>query len=59
MAERLNASPLLAGDAIDIAFTITHNDHSDFGGIELELRDFKPLPSTQIPISAPLATNNS
>src|SRR5579872_2520754 len=41
MAERLEKSPLLAGDAIDIAFTITHNDHSEFGGIELELRDFK------------------
>ena len=41
MAERLEKSPLLAGDAIDIAFTITHNDHSDFGGIDLELRDFQ------------------
>jgi single-stranded-DNA-specific exonuclease len=40
MAERLKQSPLLAGDAIDIAFTIGHNDHPDFGGIELELRDF-------------------
>jgi hypothetical protein len=32
---------LLAGDAIDIAFTIGHNDHPDFGGLELSLRDFK------------------
>jgi single-stranded-DNA-specific exonuclease len=43
MAERLQQSPLLAGDAIDIAFTIGHNDHPDFGGLELTLRDFKPL----------------
>jgi single-stranded-DNA-specific exonuclease len=41
MAERLQQSPLLAGDAIDVAFTIGHNDHPDFGGLELTLRDFK------------------
>ena len=41
MAERMQQSPLLAGDAIDIAFTIGHNDHPDFGGLELSLRDFK------------------
>jgi hypothetical protein len=43
MAERLQQSPLLAGDAIDIAFTIGHNDHPDFGGLELSLRDFRPI----------------
>jgi len=43
MAERLEQSPLLAGDAIDVAFTIGHNDHPDFGGMELTLRDFRPL----------------
>jgi single-stranded-DNA-specific exonuclease len=41
MAERLQTFPLLAGDALDIAFTIGHNDHPEFGGIELELRDYK------------------
>jgi single-stranded-DNA-specific exonuclease len=41
MAERLQQAPLLAGDAIDIAFTIGHNDHPDFGGLELSLRDFR------------------
>ena len=45
MAERLQQSPLLAGDAIDIAFTIGHNDHPDFGGLELSLRDFKACSS--------------
>ena len=44
MAERLQQSPLLAGDAIDIAFTIGHNDHPDFGGLELSLRDFRTAP---------------
>ena len=43
MAERLEQSPLLAGDAIDIAFSIGHNDHPDFGGLELSLRDFKSI----------------
>ncbi len=41
MAERVQQTPLLAGDAIDIAFTIGHNDHPDYGGLELSLRDFK------------------
>jgi single-stranded-DNA-specific exonuclease len=41
MAERLQQSPLLAGDAIDIAFTIGMNDHPEFGGLELSLEDFK------------------
>jgi single-stranded-DNA-specific exonuclease len=39
MAERLQQSPLLAGDTVDIAFTIGHNDHPDYGGLELDLRD--------------------
>ena len=41
MAERLQQTPLLAGDSIDIAFTIGHNDHLEYGGLELSLRDFK------------------
>jgi len=44
MAERLQQTPLLAGDAIDVAFTIGHNDHPEYGGLELSLRDFK-IPS--------------
>jgi hypothetical protein len=46
MAERLQQSPLLAGDSIDVAFTIGHNDHPDFGGLELSLRDFKSCMSS-------------
>ena len=39
MAERLLQTPLLAGDTIDVAFTIGHNDHPEYGGLELALRD--------------------
>jgi single-stranded-DNA-specific exonuclease len=42
MAERLQQRPLLAGDRVDIAFTIGKNDHPEYGGLELSLRDFKP-----------------
>ena len=49
MAERLQQSPLLAGDAIDIAFTIGHNDHPDFGGLELTLRDFRVPRAETVP----------
>ena len=46
MTERLQQSPLLAGDTIDIAFTIGVNDHPDYGGMELSLRDYSvPSPS--------------
>ena len=48
MAERLQQSPLLAGDAIDIAFTIGHNDHPDFGGLELTLRDLKSITNDRV-----------
>ncbi len=41
MAERLQQTPLLAGDSIDIAFTIGNNDHPEYGGLELSLRDFQ------------------
>jgi single-stranded-DNA-specific exonuclease len=41
MAERLQTAKLLAGDTLDIAFTIAHNDHPEYGGLELSLRDFQ------------------
>jgi single-stranded-DNA-specific exonuclease len=44
MAERVQQTPLLVGDSIDVAFTIGHNDHPEYGGLELTLRDFK-IPS--------------
>ena len=39
MAERLQKAPLLAGDSVDIAFSIGQNDHPEYGGLELSLRD--------------------
>ena len=41
MAERLEQTPLVAGDTVDIAFSIGHNDHPEYGGLELELRDLR------------------
>jgi single-stranded-DNA-specific exonuclease len=41
MAERCQQAGLLPGDNFDIAFTIDNNDHPDYGGLELSLRDFK------------------
>ncbi|HEY3973552.1 MAG TPA: single-stranded-DNA-specific exonuclease RecJ [Candidatus Sulfotelmatobacter sp.] len=49
MAERLAQAPLLAGDAIDVAFTIGHNDHPDYGGLELSLRDFRGAVKRSMP----------
>ena len=43
MAERLAQTPLLAGDAVDLAFSVGHNDHPEYGGLELSLRDFRPV----------------
>jgi single-stranded-DNA-specific exonuclease len=42
MAERCQQAGLLPGDALDIAFTIDNNDHPEYGGLELSLRDFTP-----------------
>ncbi len=41
IAKRFQDSRLLPGDCLDIAFTIGQNEHPDFGGLELSLRDFK------------------
>ena len=48
MAERFAKTPLLAGDTVEIAFTIGHNDHPEYGGLELSLRDFR-LPDPKSP----------
>jgi len=39
MADRLQQQKVLAGDVLDVAFTLSHNDHPDFGGLELCLVD--------------------
>jgi single-stranded-DNA-specific exonuclease len=40
LAERCQQAGLLPGDALDIAFSIENNDHPEYGGLELSLRDF-------------------
>jgi single-stranded-DNA-specific exonuclease len=47
LAERVQQARLLPGNAIDIAFTLDHNDHPDFGGLELSLRDFAVQPEPE------------
>ena len=39
MAERLRQEQVLAGDVLDVAFTVEHNNHPEFGGLELRLCD--------------------
>ncbi len=39
MAEEFQQDPLLPGDVVDVAFTVDYNDHPDFGGLELCIRD--------------------
>jgi len=41
MAEQVQQAELSPGDVLDIAFVLESNDHSDFGGLELTLRDFR------------------
>src|SRR5579863_5038691 len=43
MADRIQQAELLPGNVLDIAFTLDHNDHPEFGGLELSLRDFRCL----------------
>lgn len=47
MAERMQQEPLFPGDMLDVAFTLDYNDHPEFGGMELSLRDFKSKVAAQ------------
>jgi len=40
LAERAQKEQLVPGEMLDIAFTVEHNDHPEFGGLELRLCDF-------------------
>lgn len=46
LAEQVEREKLLAGDSVEVAFTLDHNDHPEFGGIELSLRDFHACAKT-------------
>jgi len=41
LAERVAQEKLSPGDQMEVAFSLDHNEHPEFGGIELSLRDFK------------------
>jgi single-stranded-DNA-specific exonuclease len=41
MAERVKAGPLAPGDRLDIAYTLSMNEHPDYGGLELTLEDYR------------------
>jgi len=41
LAGRIAQEKLLPGDQMEVAFSLDHNEHPEFGGIELSLRDFK------------------
>jgi single-stranded-DNA-specific exonuclease len=41
MAGRLNGGGLQVGDQLDLAFTVSVNEHPEFGGLELNLEDFR------------------
>lgn len=41
MAARLNGDALQPGDKLDLAFNVSVNEHPDFGGLELNLEDFR------------------
>ena len=41
MGQRVNEDKILPGDSLDLTFTLDRNEHPDFGGIELSLRDYR------------------
>ena len=56
MAERFRQQQVLAGDMLDVAFTLEHNDHPEFGGLELRLCDVERVGGVR---SAAGAASNS
>jgi single-stranded-DNA-specific exonuclease len=49
MFERTEKEPLVAGDLLDIAFTVEKNSNPEFGGIRLSLRDYAMAAKTAAP----------
>lgn len=45
MAERITEAKLLPGDLLDVVFTLDENEHPEFGGVELAVRDFSRVQS--------------
>ncbi len=41
VAERVQQDPVLAGDVLDVVFRIEMNEHPEFGGLQLVMREFE------------------
>jgi single-stranded-DNA-specific exonuclease len=50
MADRLSDGAYQPGDHLDLAFTLTMNEHPDFGGLELVMEDFRRAASAAMPV---------
>lgn len=48
MFDRTQKEPLVAGDILDIAFTVEKNSNPEFGGMRLSLRDFAVAARTAV-----------
>jgi single-stranded-DNA-specific exonuclease len=57
LAERVQQENLLPRDSMEVAFTIENNDHPEFGGIELSLRDFRRTETSTLHAKAQEASN--
>jgi len=52
MADRSAQDSLVLNDRLDLAFTVDHNTHPDFGGIQLTMVDFARCSSVEASSSA-------
>lgn len=59
MAERFRQEQVLAGDLLDVAFTLEHNDHPEFGGLELRLCDLARVGGATASVGSATAKSGS
>ncbi len=53
MSDRVAQAQLVAGDTVDVAFSLDHNPHPEFGGLELSLRDLRKTSEAAAAAHAP------
>jgi len=51
MAEQIARDPLVVGDTVDVAFRLDHNEHPDWGGLELAIEDLRRTNSKPAAVS--------
>jgi len=61
LAERLQQAQLLPGDSLDIAFSLDQNEHPEFGGLELNLEDFRKsaIMPAELSTAEPIGTSST